>query len=243
MISTVLMVVFVISSCCAASPKIVGGRPIDVRTAPYQASLIYRGRHSCGGSILSDRLIVTAAHCVAEMTDMSQLQIRVGSNVVTSGGQLVGVQKTVYHEQYTAENGDNDIGLVYLRTPVQFNEFVQPIGLVNTEIADNTVVQVTGYGVLHEMGPMAGQLQGTMLLKLSDSICGRVYPMTSRMFCAAALGRDACQGDSGGPLVYDGRLYGIVSFGYGCARPEFPGVYTKVSAMSAWILQNTISAT
>lgn len=65
------------------------------------------------------------------------------------------------------------------------------------------------------------------------------FPITDRMFCAGNEGKDACQGDSGGPLVISGRLAGITSFGAGCARAEYPGVYVNVAALSSWIVQNT----
>lgn len=64
------------------------------------------------------------------------------------------------------------------------------------------------------------------------------FQITERMFCAGIEGKDACQGDSGGPLIISGRLAGVTSFGGGCARADYPGVYVNVAALASWIQEN-----
>ncbi|KAI8423585.1 hypothetical protein MSG28_012669 [Choristoneura fumiferana] len=177
--------------------RIVGGDDIDISEAPYQVSLVNRGQHSCGGTIISEDIIVTAAHCIYGSNPLN-FQVRVGSSSSQEGGTLIQVADFMYHPKFSYTKMDSDIGLLKLKTPLEFSDTVKPIGMVGhgEEIDDGALTEVSGWG--------------------------------------------AIEGDSGGPLVHNGRLAGVVSWGIGCARPTYPGVYAKVSALRTWVDDNIL---
>lgn len=94
---------------------------------------------------------------------------------------------------------------------------------------------------MQQGGPTSSELMSVSIPIVNRNQCQNVYQsmntITGRMVCAGfvAGGKDSCQGDSGGPLTADGTQYGIVSWGYGCAKPQYPGVYTNVATLRSWI--------
>ncbi|KPJ19194.1 Vitellin-degrading protease [Papilio machaon] len=226
--------------------RIVGGEDIDITLAPYQVSLLRRGRHTCGGAIIANDLIVTAAHCVTG-SNARDYSVRVGSSSSQSGGQVIPVSDLAWHRNFTYSKMDCDVALVRLSVPLVFSDSIAPIDMlqINEEIPDGDITMVTGWGNLRETGGYPRQLQMVLVPTVNTAMCDVAYSpsytVTSTMICAGVPegGKDACQGDSGGPLVHNGRLAGIVSWGLGCARPNYPGVYAKVAALRDWIDQNT----
>ncbi|VVC99412.1 vitellin-degrading protease-like [Leptidea sinapis] len=222
--------------------RIVGGDDIDITAVPYQVSLLFRGRHTCGGAIIASDLVVTAAHCLIGSYPRD-LQIRAGSSSSTSGGDVYQVGDFVYHANFTYSKMDCDVGLLWLSTPFVFTDRVAPIELFDQdeEIDDNDLTVVTGWGNIRESGGSPRTLQMALIPKVNPNQCtyaySPLYKITESMLCAGLPqgGKDACQGDSGGPLVHDDKLAGIVSWGLGCARPKYPGVYAKVAALRNWI--------
>ncbi|KAI8423582.1 hypothetical protein MSG28_012669 [Choristoneura fumiferana] len=227
--------------------RIVGGDDIDISEAPYQVSLVNRGQHSCGGTIISEDIIVTAAHCIYGSNPLN-FQVRVGSSSSQEGGTLIQVADFMYHPKFSYTKMDSDIGLLKLKTPLEFSDTVKPIGMVGhgEEIDDGALTEVSGWGAIEEGGGKPRTLQKVSVPKVNEHVCNAAYaPMysiTPRMLCAGVPsgGKDACQGDSGGPLVHNGRLAGVVSWGIGCARPTYPGVYAKVSALRTWVDDNIL---
>ena len=123
---------------------------------------------------------------------------------------------------------------------------VQPICLPDpTQDYDNVSAVVTGWGRLNSTGPQSDTLQEARVNTMTNTACARSHgdhKITENMICAGAAGRDACWGDAGGPLAVMGlngeyRQIGVVSFGRGCARPGYPGVYTRVTSFLPWIRQ------
>ncbi|CAK1589578.1 unnamed protein product [Parnassius mnemosyne] len=222
--------------------RIVGGEDIDITKAPFQVSLVRKGRHSCGGSIIANDLILTAAHCVTG-TSPSDYTVRVGSSSSQIGGELYSVGDLKWHPNFTYTEMDSDVALLWLSRPLQYSESVAPIDMLelNEELLDGEITMVSGWGNLREGGGNPYTLQMVLVPIVNSDACGKAYSpaytVTSNMICAGIPegGKDACQGDSGGPLVHNGRLAGVVSWGLGCARPNFPGVYAKVSALRNWI--------
>lgn len=99
---------------------------------------------------------------------------------------------------------------------------------------------------LQQGGSSTDDLMAVSVPIVDRLTCSEAYksvkPITNRMICAGQLndgGKDSCQGDSGGPLSANDTLYGIVSWGYGCARPKFPGVYSNVAYLRPWITNVT----
>lgn len=151
---------------------------------------------------------------------------------------------------------DYDVAVLELKKPLVFNERIQPIPLAdeNDTLCDDSMCLVSGWGETNRYVFYGRhRLRGVEVPIVNQQTCNNDYEsvggITPRMLCAGFKnrgGKDACQGDSGGPLACqslnnDGNLtlYGIVSWGIECARPKFPGVYTRVQAVRQWIRANT----
>ncbi|XP_072860073.1 transmembrane protease serine 11E [Pogona vitticeps] len=247
-----------IYSCCGtrtnrSEERIFGGNIAEEGEWPWQASLQLNGIHRCGATLISDRWLVTAAHCFRGARDISRWTASFGArlNPPTMRRNL---QQIIVHEDYANNvmNHNFDIAVVKIVPPVQFSAAVHHVCLPEATqfFPENTTCFVTGYGALRDDGPSVGELRQTEVKIISNEICNRRevynYAITPGMLCAGYLegGSDACQGDSGGPLVTsDPRriwyLVGIVSWGDECAKPNKPGVYTRVTYYRDWITSKT----
>eukprot|EP00099_Drosophila_melanogaster_P014682 NP_523456.1 serine protease 12 [Drosophila melanogaster] len=233
----VLVASVTLISAGSSPERIVGGHPVLISEVPWQAALMYSEKYICGAVIYSDKIIITAAHCVERPFD-TLYSVRVGSVWKNLGGQHARVAVIRKHEDYVSSTIlFNDIAVIRLVDTLIFNAEVRPIQLADSAPAAGTEASVSGWG---EIGIL--WLQPTSLLKtsvkiLDPNVCKRSYQyITKTMICAAALLKDSCHGDSGGPLVSGGQLVGIVSYGIGCANPFFPGVYANVAELKPWIL-------
>jgi len=226
--------------------RIVGGEPAAPGELPYSIILRYYGSFICGGSILSSNLIITAGHC-AEIGSAGAFSIVAGDhnrNVNEGTEQERQVSSVIIHRDYDTDWLYNDIALMTLSSPLDLNDRVGPIPLAPAGHAATGNVVVSGWGATSESGSTAAILQKVTVPIISDDECRGAYgdeDVLDSMICAGVPegGRDSCQGDSGGPMVANdigmNYLAGLVSWGYGCARPGFPGVYTEVSAFRDWI--------
>ena len=233
--------------------RIVGGREAGTHEFPWQAALMWRGHGwaGCGAAIISSRHILTAAHCTAHKT-AEQLSVMLGSDRVFNpdvDSPRYDVEEILVYPGFDGVHGGNDFSLLRLTEPIAFpvDNSIAPVCLPSA--GDSFVgadATVSGYGYLGWNGDMATSLQVVNVTVISRAACEAAYPgevhVTS--LCADGAGeRDACQGDSGGPLVShrDGRyrLIGVVSWGVECARPEYPGVYARVTEALSWIQEHT----
>uniref|UniRef100_A0A3Q2XA31 Transmembrane serine protease 5 n=1 Tax=Hippocampus comes TaxID=109280 RepID=A0A3Q2XA31_HIPCM len=219
-------------------------------------SLYYSNRHTCGGSIITSQWIVTAAHCVHKLPQVSSWAVHTGvvtrSLPKTTEPTGHAVEKIVYNKNYNHVSHDSDIALMKLRTPLNFSDTVRPVCLPQFDYdpPGGTQCWISGWGYTQ---PDGGE-EGVTLRQTSapvpiistnkcNSSCMYNGEITPRMLCAGySEGKvDACQGDSGGPLVCQDdnvwRLMGVVSWGNGCAEPNHPGVYTKVAKFLGWIYE------
>ncbi|ELW68909.1 Anionic trypsin [Tupaia chinensis] len=219
--------------------KIVGGYTCEENSVPYQVSL-NSGYHFCGGSLISDQWVVSAAHCYK-----SRIQVRLGEHnidVVEGNEQFINSAKVIRHPKYNSWTLDSDIMLIKLSSPAALNTRVSTISLPSACAPAGTQCLISGWGNTLSSGKLLQCLDAPLL---SEAECEASYPgqITETMVCAGFLegGKDSCQGDSGGPVVCNGELQGIVSWGYGCAQKGRPGVYTKVCQFVDWI-QETIAA-
>ncbi|XP_052751313.1 trypsin delta-like [Galleria mellonella] len=223
--------------------RIVSGRNTSIAAVPWQVSLREKTYPICGGSVATDIWLLTAAHCLLRARS-NELSVRLGSSWKSHGGEMYDVKEYYVHPRYVSKSKVNDVGLVRLYSPLRFSARVLPIRLVAKEArlpADELAI-VSGWGKLKEGGPSATYLQSSTVKTIAMKLCQRsgldrkaIDPAS--MFCAGYFEQpspDACQGDSGGPLVRNGVLIGVVSWGLGCARGNFPGVYTRLSHPIIW---------
>ncbi|XP_067601674.1 trypsin-like [Pseudorca crassidens] len=222
--------------------KIVGGYTCEAHSIPYQVSL-NSGYHFCGGSLISDQWVVSAAHCYK-----SRMKVGLGAHnieVLEGNEQFIKAAKIIVHPKFNKRTLDNDIMLIKLDPPATLNNQVATIPLPTRCAAAGTQCLISGWGNTKSSGSSFPELLQCLKAPiLSDSVCHSAYPkqISKNMMCLGFLegGKDSCQGDSGGPVVCNGQLQGIVSWGYGCALKGKPGVYTKVCNYVNWI-QKTIA--
>ncbi|KAL0972882.1 hypothetical protein UPYG_G00196020 [Umbra pygmaea] len=235
------------SECGERGPtgRIVGGVDTIIEQWPWQVSLQQSGQHSCGGSLVSPRWVITAAHCFSSNKELSRWSVVSGKTYMSSFGGS-SVDMVIVNGEYNAGRNDYDVAMVRLTNPVSLADYRRPVCLppLNLDLKAGTILTITGWGYLHEQGKVSSVLQKADIPLINQTICSSysVYgdSITDRMLCAGYLeGRvDACQGDSGGPLVYElerWTLVGIVSWGIGCAEPNQPGVYSNVDRILNWI--------
>ncbi|XP_054452999.1 coagulation factor IXa [Anoplopoma fimbria] len=233
--------------------RIVGGEVVIPGEIPWQVALVKRpsGQLFCGGSILSEQWVITAAHCLVEAGD--SFFIRVGEhNIHINDGteQDHDVLEQHLHPRYnsTVSLYNHDIALLYLKSPIVFSTTVRPICLGPKAFTEALVVEsspatVSGWGRTRFLGVTADTLQKVEVPFTGRTECKRSSSarITSVMFCAGYYneGKDACQGDSGGPhtnkIHHTWFLTGIVSWGEECAKQGKYGVYTRVSLYYRWI--------
>ncbi|XP_020494954.1 transmembrane protease serine 4a isoform X1 [Labrus bergylta] len=227
--------------------RIVGGTDAFIEDWPWQVSLQQGGRHTCGGSLVSPRWVVTAAHCFAgSKKELSGWKVVSGrTHLGTLGGSTV--DRIVLNGDYDTARNDYDIAMMRLSSPISMGESQRPVCLPPKSfgLQAGASMAVTGWGYLEEDGNVSPTLQKASIPLIDQAKCSSpsIYgsSITERMICAGFLeGKvDACQGDSGGPLVYFSsskwHLVGVVSWGVGCARKGRPGVYCNVEVVSNWI--------
>nr|XP_016994487.2 trypsin beta-like [Drosophila takahashii] len=220
--------------------RIVGGTATTISSVPWQISLQRNGGHSCGGSIYSTKVVVTAAHCLQSVS-ASVLQVRAGSTYWNSGGVVSRVAAFRNHEGYNPNTMVNDIAVISLSSPLEFGSTIKAISLASSNPENGAAASVSGWGTLYYgSSTLPSQLQLVELNIVSQKNCassayGYGNSVTDSMICAYSADKDACQGDSGGPLVSGGVLVGVVSWGYGCAYPNYPGVYADVADLHSWV--------
>lgn len=223
--------------------RIVGGMEAAEHRWPWAVSLrSYLKGHFCGGSVISARHVLTAAHCVSLFSVLPFLMYVVVGGHGTRDGVRMGVSRVAVHPDYgkTAPY-EADLAVISLDSELVFDLSVAPVCLAARATPALTRAVVVGWGSTGESRPAARSLREVALTILPDVSCwryGRLW--TPTMLCGGDRGKDACQGDSGGPLMVQTegawRLVGVVSFGAGCARPGYPGVYTRIHSYRRWIL-------
>ncbi|XP_054735458.1 uncharacterized protein LOC129242688 isoform X3 [Anastrepha obliqua] len=237
--------------------RVVNGSLAKRGHHPWQATIRTRGRggissHWCGAVLISSRHLLTAAHCLAGYPKGAYL-IRLGdhyANIAESSEIDSFIENWYVHEKFRdSTHMNNDIALIVLKTPVKFNDYIQPVCLPNkgATLTENRKCTISGWGSIKSgVSTPSNILRAAELPILSDEVCKQphVYgaSLTEGMFCAGYMDEsvDACDGDSGGPLIChdeDGEtLHGIISWGQHCGYANKPGVYVRVEKYVDWIM-------
>ncbi|XP_066590992.1 trypsin-1-like [Prorops nasuta] len=233
------------------TPRIVNGQDAKEGEFPYQVSLQFKvfNFHFCGGSILNENYVLTAAHC---LVDFEPLIINVIAGVNNNSLQNFthNVDKIIIHSKYNPDNSFvNDIALLKVDRPFEKVPTIKNVLLPSKDdsISVGDKVVVSGWGKLQENGEGSQILQRLDVEIADQTFCNKTYidlgvPVLKTHICAydPKDNKGACQGDSGGPLSLNGKIIGIASWQAGCARPEFPTVFTRVSSYLDWIKEHAV---
>ncbi|XP_050697258.1 venom serine protease Bi-VSP-like isoform X2 [Eriocheir sinensis] len=243
-----------------AAVRIVGGSEPPIGAHPWLAALGYenvRGKVQflCGGALVTDQHVVTAAHCIKDRDDLKV--VRLGEHDLnreddTKHEDFDIATRTLHPSYNTPSSFANDIAVLKLSRPVKFRkQAIVPVCLplsesLKTEPLVRRSGYVAGWGAVSFNNVSSPRLLHVSLPVISEKDCAEKYrrfrniAINNTTLCAGVGNQDACQGDSGGPMVMflEGRwrLVGVVSFGFRCAEADFPGVYTRVTNFTDWII-------
>ncbi|XP_051765542.1 mast cell protease 1A-like isoform X8 [Ctenopharyngodon idella] len=219
---------------------IVNGREAKPHSRPYMVSVQAKEQHICGGFLISDRFVMTAAHC---RNNSKVLTVVLGAHDLRQKN-LDRIKVDFYHKHPKFTNGSfhNDIMLLRLEKHVELNDNIKGISIPTKEddIEAVTVCSVAGWGSLKTNGTVNNRLMETDVTVMNNEKCesewGKEDYSASQMMCVYGDG-GSCDGDSGGPLVCGDTAVGVTSFGDPdkCNSPELPEVYIKISAYLPWI--------
>jgi len=251
----------------APGEKIVGGALAGVGAWPW-AVLIgkkFSNGHFqviCGGTLIDNSNVLSAAHCFDKVKGLANADtIRVGETDLNIGGEGgghrdIGIAKVVQHPLWNKRTLANDIAILALASKVEFRPGVVPACMPDeyrgrnlTTLLSSPSPTITGWGATFVGGGTVSRLREAQVPVVGADECSARYRpvgvrLSEKQLCAGRGGTDTCQGDSGGGMVANnlgGRwtLVGVTSFGVDCARPDFPGVYTRVDQYLEWIRSNS----
>ncbi|GBP10246.1 Serine protease snake [Eumeta japonica] len=210
----------------------------------------------CGGSVLSERFVLTAGHCTSTRDNDEVQLVRTAMLKRTDRldpNRLYRVASIIKHPQYNAPNKYNDIALLRTDTDIRLDQFVVPICLPIGSSMNDLRASAIGFGLTKYKGSNADNLQKVTITKFTTSECSDFFPSDRNMldgfrentqlcYGDKEKSKDTCQGDSGGPLqVLNEHVHcmytvvGVTSFGRACGFVGEPGIYTRVSAYTPWI--------
>lgn len=226
--------------------RIVGGEPTAIQQHPWQVALIItrpEGAYLCGGSIIAQQWVLTAAHCFRTSDAPSAVKLKAGATNYVAEGIWSAIERIVVHEGYDPRTYAHDLALIQLKSAPAGR--IIPLAGADVSLKPGQPLEVTGWGATAQGGDASHDLLKARVPYVENATCNELASYNGKilpgMICAGYRegGIDSCQGDSGGPLVWrtaEGPvLVGVVSFGEGCARKLKYGVYTRVAPYRAWI--------
>jgi len=230
---------------------IVGGVETARGRYPYMVKSEFLG---CGGQLIYPDIVLTAAHCFNAFSG----KVHVNRWNLDDNDEIYeefSVAQRITHPDY---NDPTEINNDFLLLRLDGESAMTPIKLVSADEALTAGEDLTavGFGRLSSGGSIATKLMEVEVDYITNTACTTTYDysgseITDQMMCAARPGKDSCQGDSGGPLIIkdaggdptEDAIVGVVSWGYGCADPDYPGVYARVTSQRDWIITTGCSMT
>ncbi|XP_034947402.1 trypsin-1-like [Chelonus insularis] len=260
-IQYIFATILLAEACLAGFSRITDGVSAKPHEFPYQVSIVWgippliKYRHVCGGSVLTKDWVLTAGHCVTELPKIGRMGVQAGKHYIDRhepGQENREVSLRVVHHNYPGGVAQHDIALLRLKTPLTFNDHVQPVALPKAHKLHKGSVVLSGWGSTSKgwLPIMPKELQKAKIPIVDYDTCFESFNSISSDFelfdtqiCTGPIGDSisACSGDSGGPLVqFDSHgkpeQVGIVSWGnYPCGKAGTPSVYTRVSSYVDWI--------
>ncbi|MFG3154838.1 S1 family peptidase [Streptomyces sp. NPDC048219] len=222
----------------AAPQPIVGGTTTTTSAYPFVMQITDASQNQfCGGTLVSPTKVVTAAHCMAGETTRSVRVVGGRTYLNGTNGTVGRVSRIWVHPGYSDAADGDDVAVLTLSAPMPYTAAKYVSSSDASVYAAGTTARVLGWGTTRENGSSSNQLRTATVPVVSDSSCRTSYGsdfVASDMVCAGYTsgGVDTCQGDSGGPLLIGGVLAGITSWGEGCARAGYPGVYSRLTTFS-----------
>ncbi|XP_019896596.2 granzyme B-like isoform X1 [Esox lucius] len=228
----------------ASESGIVGGNISKPHSRPYMVSLQHRGHHVCGGMLILEDFVLTAAHC---LKDAYPLMAVLGAhNLKTKEKSWQEIQVVHYHTHPLHQNitqFDYDIMVLKLKTKALLSEYVKVVELADNEKHEKGMdCSVAGWGKTKSTNTLASNvLMETEVTVEDNSKCKSVWQIyfeDKQMMCTNTnAGKGFCQGDSGGPLICKNKAQGVIAFQYAadCADHRYPQVYTKIPFFRLWI--------
>ncbi|XP_063323756.1 granzyme-like protein 1 [Pelmatolapia mariae] len=224
----------------AHGSDIIHGEKAPENSMLYMASVQdNKGHHVCGGFLITEDFVVSAAHCDKERPTHVVLG---NHNLKNSNHQKIKIENKIIHENYQHVGLGNDIMLLKLSEKVKLGHRVKTSQIPHAEInlKENEVCQVAGWGKTKADGESVDELMVTSVSVIDKQVCKELWHgLPANVICAGGYKttKGFCQGDSGGPLVCHGFAVGVVSFNYynNCTYPDKPNVYTDISKYRKWI--------
>ncbi|XP_036442981.1 granzyme B-like [Colossoma macropomum] len=242
LISLLLMAALLphLSHSASVEVGIINGTEAKPHSRPYMVSLQKKGKHICGGFLVSEEFVMTAAHCWKKKKRLTAVLGAHDLSDKKEGSIRMKVKNYYPHPKYNAGTHDYDIMLLKLRGKAKKSKTVKWISIPKTKegIKANSVCSVAGWGRTGSFKSGSNRLMETKITIVAKKKCKKLWEnlLTPRMICAVHPG-GSCRGDSGGPLVCGNTAMGIVSFGQRnkCDAPTKPKIFAKISAFLPWI--------
>ncbi|XP_017326427.1 granzyme F isoform X1 [Ictalurus punctatus] len=243
-----LLVLSVLPLCGGMKSGIIGGNEVKPHSRPYMASVQINKKHECGGFLIRDDYVLTAAHCVDNIdhSGKDKLEVLLGAHNINqkeSQQQRIQVQKYILHPCYERGERPNDIMLLKLKSKAKENKSVKVIGLPKKDknLPARQECSIAGWGKTKQNSAESSVLQEVKLKVQFNFECRKIWEKyfdTKSMICTVSDGKKAfCQGDSGSPLICGNEPQGMAAYTFreNCLNRKYPEVYMKISYFLPWI--------